>query len=245
MTKITYAKENDIPVLKFDGSNYGDWKASFLGFYCGQLDVVMEIATDEIPKDDDHVDERKALVTAIFKSIDSNLRKTLVTMKQVLRDGYKMWCMLEDRFDRHCFQLDVEEFMGLKQGSKRLSKFIATYEGLRMRIGEKRIKELFPNDKDQINHLRRSLNITSINRFPHGEQNYAEVIKILLDYTDIEQDYENGSNALAARKVMRCYRCGEEGHHIRNCKNKLKCFRCNGTGHISKDCPKEKDLGRH
>ncbi|CAN0513451.1 unnamed protein product, partial [Laminaria digitata] len=37
-----------------------------------------------------------------------------------------------------------------------------------------------------------------------------------------------------------CYRCGQKGHVLADCKTKL-CGRCNGRGHTADVCPTAKE----
>ena len=40
-----------------------------------------------------------------------------------------------------------------------------------------------------------------------------------------------------SKAPIRCYRCGESGHHIRDCKSdEKKCYKCGKAGHLSIDC---------
>lgn len=41
-------------------------------------------------------------------------------------------------------------------------------------------------------------------------------------------------------KTIRCYKCGESGHGLRECTNRVKCFKCDKFGHISTDCQEKR-----
>lgn len=44
--------------------------------------------------------------------------------------------------------------------------------------------------------------------------------------------------------IIRCFKCGENGHGLKECKNDYKCYVCSGKGHISKNCPSNKQGGK-
>lgn len=47
-------------------------------------------------------------------------------------------------------------------------------------------------------------------------------------------------------KEDRCFKCGEKGHFIKQCKKKYKenvlCFKCKRKGHISSECRESEDI---
>lgn len=45
------------------------------------------------------------------------------------------------------------------------------------------------------------------------------------------------SSGSSFRTPLKCFRCGEIGHGVRECRNELKCFKCKKSGHISTKCP--------
>lgn len=238
MEKLKIAKDDSIPTLKADGSNYVRWRSSYLGFYCCQIDTVMKIATtaNEI---DPSSEEKKMLTATIFKSIHADLRSVYVLNKDMLEDGYLLWTALETRFgDSDQAQKDLEAFLSFKQGSLSLRRFLTEYDNLRQRIGKAKLASLM-NEDQLIRHLHRALSATARALFPHGVAKFDDVIRIMIANSLLQND-QGTPVALAASKtgVIRCYKCGQLGHHRRECTNELKCFNCNGTGHISKNCPK-------
>ena len=49
-----------------------------------------------------------------------------------------------------------------------------------------------------------------------------------------------GSKEHLAREcsIIRCHKCGEEGHHIKECPNEVLCSICGANGHSYRKCPK-------
>ena len=75
MEKVKIAKDEAVPQLKEDGTNYELWRSSYLAYYCCQMEVVMAIASDPSVKPQKiATEEEKMLTTSIFKSIHPRLR---------------------------------------------------------------------------------------------------------------------------------------------------------------------------
>ena len=79
MEKLKLAKGNVIPHLKEDGSNYQEWRSSYVAFYCTQINTVMEIAkqSDLKPETID-MEDAKMMTLTIFECIHQNLRVVYV-----------------------------------------------------------------------------------------------------------------------------------------------------------------------
>ena len=99
MEKLKLAKGNAIPHLMEDGSNYQEWRSSYVAFYCTQINTVMEIAkqSDLKPETID-MEDAKMMTLTIFECIHQNLRVVYVGQRDLLQKGYKLWRTLELRF---------------------------------------------------------------------------------------------------------------------------------------------------
>ena len=81
----------------------------------------------------------------------------------------------------------------------------------------------------------------SVFRKPDSSFDFTQVVKKVQqramacgDYTKKLMTEVKSEKVFQAKKVLKCYNCGEEGHVKFKCK---KCFRCKQPGHKSFDCP--------
>lgn len=245
MEKVKIAKDEAVPQLKEDGSNYELWRSSYLAYYCCQMEVVMAIASDPSVKPQKiGTEEEKMLTTTIFKSIHPRLRVVYINQKDLLKNGYKLWEALEERFQALDQQeQDMEKFLTAKQGNRPLHKFVVEYDNLRRKLGMDCLSKIM-DEAAMIRHLHRALSPLSQTLFPHGLLKIDEVVRRLQENARLCGDLEERNpmhTALANQRTPRtprCFKCGQQGHVREKCPNPLKCFKCNGTGHISRSCPK-------
>ena len=158
MEKVKIAKDDAVPLLKQDGSNYELWRASYLAYYCCQLNVVMAIAREpNVKQEKIEEDEKKMMTTTIFRSIHQTLRMVYIQQKAILEDGYLLWKTLEERFlavDQE--QRDLERFMGFKQGNRPLGRFVMEYDNLRRKLEGSSLNNVM-SEQAMIRHLHRAL----------------------------------------------------------------------------------------
>ena len=166
MEKVKIAKDEAVPQLKEDGSNYELWRSSYLAYYCCQMEVVMAIASDPSVKPQKiGTEEEKMLTTTIFKSIHPRLRVVYINQKDLLKNGYKLWEALEERFQALDQQeQDMEKFLTAKQGNRPLHKFVVEYDNLRRKLGMCLSKIM--DEAAMIRHLHRALSPLSQTLFP-------------------------------------------------------------------------------
>ena len=245
MSTLKLAKDGSIPALKHDGSNYEEWRVSFLGYYSGRADFVFQLAVGTKIEDVKVSEEDKRLLTSmILSSIDVDLRRIYVQQIKILCNGFLLWTTLEQRFQREdAAERDLSNFLNMKQGSNSLLHFLVEYENLRQRLPPDFLAKVM-DEESNIRHLRRAISRSSRGMFLSSRTSYSEFYKELLEDAKeegIEEDAFKSSAALGISqptKEKRCFRCGKMGHFVATCPNKVRCFKCQGEGHISKDCPK-------
>ena len=109
-------------------------------------------------------------------------------------------------------------------------------------------------DKDDINHVHGDIFFYHTAIFMTGYRALGEKERVSVEYflNDLNKFEAKRITAVDGvsqcaglglkkpKKLSRCYKCFEEGHHARECSLQLNtklCYICKQEGHIKQDCP--------
>ena len=84
MEKVKIAKDEAVPQLKEDGTNYELWRSSYLAYYCCQMEVVMATAHDPSVKPQKIATEEEKMTTTTVRTTMTITKKMMTKMRTMM-----------------------------------------------------------------------------------------------------------------------------------------------------------------